>query len=155
MARGRTTITAALPPYCRPRSRWRRQILAFVRQAIGKSKVSYRGGESVEVVVLLYLKKGKSLQVRDVDNRLKDILDALQGRFRDANVSRAKRRVMENDRQVCRVVMEKQKIPKALQADAGGRLLIRPYRAHQCPLQQTRSHALLERQSTLVRRGGG
>jgi len=90
------------------------------------------------VVVLLYLKKGKRHDIHDVDNRLKDILDALQARFGGPKSVRRKYRLFENDRQVSRVVIEKQPIPKSLSDDAGGRLLIRTYEPRRWPLQRTK-----------------
>jgi hypothetical protein len=74
----------------------------------------------------------------DVDNRLKDILDALQGRFGGSKAVRSKTRLFENDRQVCRVVIEKQPIPKNLDGDAGGRIMIRGYEPTRWPLQRTK-----------------
>jgi hypothetical protein len=73
-----------------------------------------------------------------VDNRLKDILDALQGRFGGSKSARSKTRLFENDRQVCRVVIEKQPIPKNLDEDAGGRIMIRGYEPARWPLQRTK-----------------
>jgi len=100
---------------------------------------------AVKVVVLLYLRKGKRHDIHDVDNRLKDILDALQGRFGGSKSARAKWRLFSNDRQVCRVVIEKQPIPKNLDDDAGGRLLIREYEASRWPLQRTKGGGFRKR----------
>jgi len=66
----------------------------------------------LEVVILLYLKAGKRHDIHDVDNRLKDILDALQGRFRGP--SGKKRRLIANDNKICRAVIEKRPTPKIL-----------------------------------------
>jgi hypothetical protein len=94
--------------------------------------------------VLLYLKKGKRHDIHDVDNRLKDILDALQGRFGGSKTIKSKSRLIQNDRQVCRVVIEKQKIPKSLGDDAGGRLRIRPYERRRWPLQRSKGDQFLK-----------
>lgn len=144
MAKDRHTISAVLPGYRSDRSAWRRDILARVLKAAKTGGVRYEANDRFEVVVLLYLKKGKQQTVHDVDNRLKDVLDALQGRFGGPKAVRSKRRLMKNDRQVCRVVMEKQPIPKALGDDSGGRLLVRRYRRHRWPLQRTKGHRLRE-----------
>ena len=69
-----------------------------------ESGVSYDPDARFEVVVLLYLKKGKRHDIHDVDNRLKDILDALQARFGGPKSVRRKSRLFQNDRQVSRVV---------------------------------------------------
>ena len=43
--------------------------------------VDYDEDQTLEVEVILYMKRGKRHDIHDVDNRLKDILDALQGRI--------------------------------------------------------------------------
>jgi len=136
MAKIRRTISTVLPEYQRDRNQWRRKILDLVLKARRKAGVSYGPDDRFEVVVLLYLKKGKRHDIHDVDNRLKDILDALQGRFGGPKSFHGKSRLIDNDRQVSRVVMEKQVIPKSLGADAGGRLLIRRYEPRRWPLQR-------------------
>jgi Holliday junction resolvase RusA-like endonuclease len=132
------TISVRLPGYQRDRLRWRRQILSSVLRGQRESGISYDPGARFEVVVLLYLKKGKRHDIHDVDNRLKDILDALQARFGGPKSARRKYRLFDNDRQVSRVVVEKQPIPKSLSGDAGGRLLIRRYEPRRWPLQRTK-----------------
>ena len=131
MAKGRRRISTILPTYERDRYQWRKNILTNVLNAANKVGVQYEPDDQIEVVVLLYLSKGKRLTIHDVDNRLKDILDALQARFGPV---RARTRLIENDRQICRVVIEKQKIPKKFGDDAGGRILIRRYEERQWPL---------------------
>ena len=129
------TIRINLPGYQRDRYRWRRQILRAVLLAKAEAGVTYAADARFEVVVLLYLKKGKRHDIHDVDNRLKDILDALQGRF---GPTRDKKRLIEDDRCISRAVIEKQPIPKALPDDAGGKLLIRPYEPRRWPLQRVK-----------------
>src|SRR3990172_4986342 len=138
MAKSRHTLTARVPTYEKDRNQWRKRILASVLSAGEKAGIQYGRNDLLEVVVLLYLKKGKRHAIHDVDNRLKDILDALQGRFGGPKSVRTKSRLIENDNQVCRVVMEKQPIPKTFGDDAGGRLLIRLYRARRWPLQTSK-----------------
>jgi Holliday junction resolvase RusA-like endonuclease len=145
MAKSRRTVTVPIPTYEKNRSRWRRNIWSSALKARAKGGVQYSSKDRLEVVVLLYLRKGKRHDIHDVDNRLKDILDALQGRFRGPQSGRTETRLIENDNQVCRVVMEKQPIPKLFGDDAGGRLLIRPYKAHRWPLQPTKGHRLFKR----------
>lgn len=142
MAKTRRTIVASLPTYQRPRSKWRKQILANMLEAA--DGVHYDRSDSLEVVVLLYLGRGKRHAIHDVDNRLKDILDALQGRFGSSRVGGNGRCVIENDNQICRVLIEKQEIPKKFGDDAGGRILIRPYQPHRWPLQPTKSNRLVK-----------
>jgi hypothetical protein len=141
MAKSPSTITVALPGYERDRGRWRRAIHSAAFQAAAKAGVLYDDNEPLEITVLLFLKEGKRLLIHDVDNRLKDILDALQGRFGRA---KSPHHLIRNDSNVYRVVMEKQKIPKLYGADSnpGGRLMIRPYRRHRWPLQPAKGHRL-------------
>jgi Holliday junction resolvase RusA-like endonuclease len=134
MAKARRTITVTLPGYQRDREKWRREIHRTVLDAAQEARVSYRADDSVEVTVLLYLgtrEHQKRFLIHDVDNRLKDILDALQGRF---GRSRTTHRLIENDNSVRRVVMEKQLSPKNPNIKSGGWLTIRPYRRHRWPL---------------------
>jgi len=116
-----------------------------VLQGQRQNGVRYDPDGRFEVVVLLYLKKGKRHDIHDVDNRLKDILDALQARFGGPKSARRKSRLFENDRQVSRVVIEKQPIPKSLSDDAGGRLLIRRYEPRRWPLQRTKGDQFRKR----------
>jgi hypothetical protein len=145
MAKSRPTITASIPTYQKNRGQWRQKILSRVRAACRRAEVKYDQDESFEVVVLPYLRKGKRHDIHDVDNRLKDVLDALQGQFGGSKSLRAKSRLIANDNRICRVVMEKQPIPKMFGNDAGGRLLIRPYRPHRWPLQTRAGHKLFKR----------
>jgi hypothetical protein len=152
VAKNPGTISVRLPGYQRDRLRWRRRILLSVLRAQRKNGVRYDPDARFEVVVLLYLKKGKRHDIHDVDNRLKDILDALQARFGGPKSARRKYRLFQNDRQVSRVVIEKQPIPKALSDDAGGRLLIRPYESRRWPLQRTKGDQFRRRRRTRVAR---
>ena len=118
MAKIRRTITAKLRGYQSARYEWRRNILRNVREAQAERAVSYDPESRFEVIVLLHLRKGKRHDIHDVDNRLKDILEALQGRFGGSKSARSKTRLFDNDRQVSRVIIEKQPIPKNLGDDA-------------------------------------
>ena len=71
------TIRTLLPTYQKDRQRWRKEILANVREAAERRGVEYEDDDLLDVEVLLYLKRGKRHDIHDVDNRLKDILDAL------------------------------------------------------------------------------
>jgi transposase len=67
MAKGRRTITTLLPGHERNRYRWRRRILANVLQAASKAGVKYNLEDRFEVVVLLYLTKGKRHDIYAID----------------------------------------------------------------------------------------
>ena len=67
------------------------------------------------------------LRFHDVDNRLKDILDALQGRAGGPKAERRLRALVPNDHQIWRVSIEKSLPPR--QSRGMGHLVIRKYRA--------------------------
>ena len=123
------TIRAKLPTYQKDRQEWRRKILDNVRQAAAKDGIKYDAAQTLEVEVILYMKSGKRHDIHDVDNRLKDILDALQGRFRGPLGK--KRRLIANDNKICKATIEKRPTPKVLnneKKDTGGRIVIKPYK---------------------------
>ena len=129
MPRTPRIIHAKLPTYQRDRQEWRRQILENVRRAAAERGVEYDSDQLLEVEVTLYLTRGKRHDIHDVDNRLKDVLDALQGRFRGSDGK--KNRLIANDNKVCRAVVEKRPTPKVLNnktCDTGGTIKISPFR---------------------------
>lgn len=92
--------------------------------------MEYEDDDLLDVEVLLYLTRGKRHDIHDVDNRLKDILDALQGRFRGYSPKKH-RRLIANDNKICRAVIEKRPTPKVFKnraEDTGGRLIIRAFK---------------------------
>jgi Holliday junction resolvase RusA-like endonuclease len=129
MAKTRRTVSTKLPTYLKDRQEWRRQILENVRREAKARGVKYDSDDLLEVEVVLYLKRGKRHDIHDVDNRLKDILDALQGRFRGGDGR--KNRLIANDNKICRAVVEKRPTPKMYdnkKTDTGGRITIRPFK---------------------------
>ena len=80
MAKPKQKLKFRLPEYVSPRNAWRRKIYASALLAAKKQGVSYPEDAKLSVEVRLYL-RGRALEIHDVDNRLKDILDALQGRM--------------------------------------------------------------------------
>jgi len=74
MAKGRRRISTILPTYERDRYQWRKNILTNVLNAGNKVGVQYEPDDQIEVVVLLYLSKGKRLTIHDVDNRFRTSL---------------------------------------------------------------------------------
>ena len=75
--------------------------------------------------VLFYF-KGTALSFHDVDNRLKDVMDALQGRFGGPKSKKQKDPIISNDRQIFKVTVEKKRSPK--QSKGKGHLTIRKYK---------------------------
>src|SRR5687768_14620901 len=105
------------------------EILENVREA-ERLGVEYEDDELLDVEVLLYLNAGKRHDIHDVDNRLKDILNALQGRFR-GYAPKKHPRLIANDNKICRAVIEKRATPKVLKnktKDTGGKLTIRVFK---------------------------
>ena len=111
MAKPRRTLRFRLPEYVTPRNEWRRAIHRVALEAAEERGVRFRAGKKLEVEVRLYL-RDRQLEVHDVDNRLKDILDALQGRVGGSKAVNDLEKIIENDRDVYRVVICKSAPPK-------------------------------------------
>ncbi len=100
-----------LPPYEAPRNAWRLLIHAAALEAQAKTGVYYTTSDQLSVKVLLYMPDCQ-LAFHDVDNRLKDILDALQGRAGGSKAKRSLYAIIPNDNQVFRVEVGKTTPPK-------------------------------------------
>jgi hypothetical protein len=131
----------SLPPYTTDRKRWRRKILTSARKALGSvAATEWDNTGPFEVALLLYLGNwGKEYGKHDLDNRLKDVLDGLQGAFyyKADGKKRSRFRLIRNDASVCRAVVEKQERPLKYRNKAGtapaGRVIVRPYRKQRWP----------------------
>jgi len=99
-----------LPEYEGPRNAWRRNIYQAATKAVKKQRASFPENAKLSVEVKLYL-RGRALEIHDVDNRLKDILDALQGRMGGSKAVRKFEPIILNDRQVYRVIVNKSAPP--------------------------------------------
>ena len=111
-----------IPSYRSPRNEWRRLIHAAIVDAQSRSTARYNATDRLEVAVRLYMPQAV-LTANDVDNRLKDVLDAVQGRAGGSKRVRTLAPVVPNDRQIFRVIVEKQLPPK--QSHGLGHLTIR------------------------------
>ena len=80
MPKPRKTLRVPLPPYLAPRLAWRRGLLSVVRAAKRNRHIAYDESDRLALTVRLYL-TGRNLDRIDVDNRLKDVMDALQGQI--------------------------------------------------------------------------
>jgi hypothetical protein len=119
---------------------WRQEILSCARKAARARGRKWVNRGPFEVVVLLYLTEGKQYDKHDVDNRLKDVLDGLQGAFynKERGKHRAQGRIIKNDSSVCRVIVEKQYLPKKhknRESPSGGRLIVRAYKEGRWPFR--------------------
>jgi hypothetical protein len=122
MPKRRLRLKMSLPPYAPPRNTWRRQIHAAAFEAKMQRNVTYSEDDRLEVHVVLGLTASEAL-IHDVDNRLKDILDALQGRAGGAKNVQFLERIIPNDRQVYRVSVEKS--PRRDAKGPSGRVIVR------------------------------
>jgi len=124
MAKRKTKLTIRIPPYEPPRNTWRQEIHRIASLEAKRAEVSYRPSDKLELRVRLYLKDG-GLFSHDLDNRLKDIMDALQGRAGGSKKVHTLPAIIPNDRQVFRIVIEKSLPPK--QSKGFGHLLVTKY----------------------------
>ena len=94
-----------LPAYAPPRNEWRRRVHAAVLEAQTFRGVGYRDSDQLELRVSLYLGQ-RPLDVHELDERVKDIVDALEGRIAGR---RSRRRIapIVSTGQVRRIVLEK------------------------------------------------
>lgn len=133
MAKSKRTISFLLPPYGYPPNAWREAIHRRAVQAArlrGVRLKDFKRESAVAVDVKLYLSKGGPFDMHDVDNRLKDILDALQGSAGGAKGARSSLapKIIANDSSVRSAVIRKTSPPKNRLGD-GGRVTIRSLRS--------------------------
>ena len=111
MGKRRLSLKVRIPEYQNPRNKWRHQIYKNIRTEIARKHVSYLASDRLELRIVLYLKKSAIL-FHDVDNRLKDIMDALQGRAGGTKQKPTLKPIIQNDNMIFRVTMEKKIPPK-------------------------------------------
>jgi hypothetical protein len=107
-----------------------------------RGKVQYSDKDKLEVEICFHLKNPK-LTILDLDNRLKDVFDALQGFVGDKGKSGELRPIIPNDNQIYRVIAEKRLAPKVNRA-ALSTIVIRRYDHHGATVREprdTRKHA--------------
>lgn len=78
MAKPKKPRSVRLPEYVTPHLRWRRLIHDTVRAEQRRQGIEYGSSDRLEIRLRLYL-KDPALSMHDIDNRLKDVLDALKG----------------------------------------------------------------------------
>ena len=94
-------------------------------EAAGIKKGSYEN-RRLEIRARIYLLDKKDLDRHDVDNRLKDIMDALQGRMGGSKKVHEFETFIPNDAQICSVSICKQLASP--QSKNRGHVEIREYR---------------------------
>jgi Holliday junction resolvase RusA-like endonuclease len=125
MAKPSKTLNIRIPPYQNPRNDWRRAINKAAFLKLKEQNLSYTQEDHLEVHILLYSNE-KAILKHDIDNRLKDILDALQGRAGGTKKIKTMREIIPNDNQIYRVIIEKSLPP--IQSLGMGHLTIRKTR---------------------------
>ena len=125
MAKRRLTLHVRIPPYRAKRNAWRRKLHSAISTARRTRRVEYTPNDMLQLDIRLYI-AGNALRFHDVDNRLKDVMDALQGRAGGPKGRQALRPIIHNDQQVYRVVMEK--APPPSQSRGFGHLTVRKLR---------------------------
>jgi hypothetical protein len=111
MAKQPSTLKIRIPPYRAPRNKWRKEIHKAVERIRITKKVTYTTSDKLKVIIRLYLRE-KEILVHDIDNRLKDILDALQGRASGTKIKPTLKPLIPNDNQIYRVEVQKTIPPK-------------------------------------------
>ena len=100
-------ISFRIPPYPSGRKlKWRHAIYAAADEARKQAGVKYTQRDRLEVHVRLYM-DASLLASHDVDNRAKDVLDALQGRAGGSKRVRQLSAIIPNNNQVFKLVVEK------------------------------------------------
>jgi Endodeoxyribonuclease RusA len=112
MAKRRAKVSARIPNFMRDARVWRRGIHAAVVHAQDQGSVRYSDTDKLEVDVVFHLQNPK-LTILDLDNRLKDVLDALQGFIGEKGKSGALKPIIPNDSQIYRLTAEKRQPPKS------------------------------------------
>ena len=78
MAKRSLTLSARIPNFMKDAKAWRQAIHAAIIEVQDKGHVRYSDTDKLEVQVRFHLQNPK-LTILDLDNRLKDVFDALQG----------------------------------------------------------------------------
>lgn len=125
MAKQRLRLKVRLPKYEAPRNEWRKKLHAGIMTAIKDKGIEYTTDQKLELIITLYL-EDPHIRFHDVDNRLKDIMDSLQGRMGGSKKEQLFERLIPNDSQIYKVTIEKKRPP--IQSHGLGHLEIRKYR---------------------------
>ena len=122
MTKRRQSLKIRIPPYLHSPKAWRRAIHTKLNSIAREQNVEYSKNDQLELEVILYLPENK-IGWHDVDNRLKDIMDSLQGRAGGPKSKRRLRAIVPNDHQIHKVTIEK-RIPPP-QSHGMGHLILR------------------------------
>jgi Holliday junction resolvase RusA-like endonuclease len=117
-------LKVRLPMYGSPRHNWRKKLHTSIMAALKDKGIEYATDQKLELHIILYLEE-PHIRFHDVDNRLKDIMDSLQGRMGGSKREQRFKRIIPNDRQIYKVTIEKRQPP--IQSHGLGHLEIRKY----------------------------
>jgi hypothetical protein len=107
------TLKIRLPKYQSSRRLWRAAIYDVVKAEAVRKSIMYTPQDQLQLHVRLYFKDAKLFSRVDVDNRLKDIMDALQGLFGGFGKKyRGVTAIIPNDKQIRQVSIIKLISPK-------------------------------------------
>jgi Holliday junction resolvase RusA-like endonuclease len=110
MATRPLTLKIQIPTYAAPRKKWRLEIHKIAFVAARRKRVRYKDTDRLELHVHIYFNR-QDIKFHDVDNRLKDVMDALQGRAGGSRKKHNLSPVIPNDAQIWRVMVTKSEAP--------------------------------------------
>jgi Holliday junction resolvase RusA-like endonuclease len=128
MSKRRRKLVAKIPNFMKNAKAWRRAIHAAVSAAQVRTGLQFLPTDKFAVEVIFTLANPK-LTVLDLDNRLKDVLDALQGFIGEKGKSGALRPIIPDDSQIYLLIAEKRMPPKAM-PNAPSQITIWRYDSH-------------------------
>ena len=131
MPKRRVKLDVRLPRYPtekgsgpgKPGMAWRREVHTAIEAAATRKGIKQYAGVDLECDVVLFM-TNRQLAIQDVDNLLKHIFDALQGRLGGPKGGKSPGAVLPNDYQIRRVCVEKFEATSRKQTS---RLIIRDY----------------------------
>ena len=124
MQKRRLKLTARIPNFMSDSVAWRKAIYAAVTEAQRRDGVQYSETDKLDVEVRFHL-QGRKLTILDLDNRLKDVGDALQGFIHDKGAGGLKP-IIPDDNQIYRFTAEK-RLPSKRDLNALSTITIRRY----------------------------
>jgi len=137
-------VIAKIPNYRVDEIGWKRAIYKEVAKAKRDAGVTYYDDDKLEVEVCFHL-TGHKLTKLDIDNRLKQVGDALQGFINDKGAlssGRRRRPIIPDDNQIYRWSAEK-RLPSKHDHKAPSTITIRAYNRHAPTVadpRETRKH---------------
>ena len=111
MAKRGFKLSVQIPNIMSDGPAWRRSLHAAIVQVQDRGNVRYSATDNLEVEICFHLRNPK-LTILDLDNRLKDVFDAVQGFVGDKGKSGELRSIIPNDSQIYRLIAEKRLAPK-------------------------------------------